>query len=147
MSMNRLPEIAKKAERLLIDIEQAVREFVRYHKYTLGSDLRAQAMKVVRMCHRAWRDRQRQAQWVSELIWAIDELKLSLQLGSQLRAFKSFKQFEALIRTAEDVGRSAGGWKRHLHLKSQNPVSANSRERAQILSGRAASSNQGGAKL
>lgn len=137
MTTNQLPEIAKKSERLLIDIEQAVRSFVRYHKYTIGSELRTQAMAVVRLCHRAWRDRSRQAYWVSELIWAIDELKLSLQLGSQLRAFKSFSQFELLIRTAEEVGRCAGGWKRQLHRKSQNPKGDSHSERAQILSGRA----------
>nr|BBJ03773.1 hypothetical protein YBY_16210 [Marinobacter nauticus] len=139
MTTNQLPEIAKKAERLLIDIEQAVRGFVRYHKYTLGTDLRTQAMAIVRLCHRAWRDRSRQLHWVSELIWAIDELKLSLQLGSQLKAFKNFSQFERLIRAAEEVGRSAGGWKRQLHRKGQNSGTAPGRERAQILSGQATS--------
>ncbi|GAB0151069.1 four helix bundle protein [Marinobacterium sp. BA1] len=144
---NQLPEIAKKAERMMVDIEQAVRSFVRYHKYTLGSDIRAQAMTVVRLCHRAWRDRSRQSHWVSELIWAIDELKLSLQLGSQLRAFKSFRQFESIIRSAEEVGRCAGGWKRQLHRKSQNPAGNAPQERAQILSGRDASAYYAGAKL
>lgn len=146
MTANRLPEITKKAERLVADIEQAVRGFARYHKYTLGADLRAQAMTVLRLCHRAWRDRPRQQHWVSELIWAIDELKLSLQLGSQIHAFKSFAQFELLIRAAEAVGRRAGGWKRDIHHKSQNPAGSASPERAQILSGRAASGNMQGAK-
>lgn len=139
MKNHQLPEIAKKAERLLVDIEQAVRCFVRYHKYTIGSDLREQSMTVVRMCHRTWRDRWHQSHWVSELIWAIDELKLTIQLGCQLHAFKSFRQFELIIRAAEEVGRCAGGWKRELHRKSQNPDSHFESERAQILSGRAAS--------
>jgi len=143
MTTNRLPEIAKKSERLLVDIEQSVRGFVRYHKYTVGSDMRNQAMLVVRLCHRAWRNRSRQSHWVSELIWAIDELKISLQIGSQLKAFKSFRQFESLIRAAEDVGRCAGGWKRQIHRKSQNSASNTSSERAQILSGHAASKHQG----
>lgn len=146
MTTNRLPEIAKKSERLLVDIEQAVRGFVRYHKYSLGSDLRTQAMTVLRMCHRAWRDRSRQAHWVAELVWAVDELKLSLQLGSQLRAFKSFRQFELLIRAAEEVGRCAGGWKRQIHHKSQNSANYDSPERAQILSGRATSGMNTGVK-
>lgn len=146
MTANQLPEITKKAERLVADIDHAVCSFARYHKYTLGTDMRSQAMAVLRLCHRAWRDRKRQQHWVSELIWAIDELKLTLQLGSQLHAFKSFAQFELLIRAAEAVGRRAGGWKRDLHLKSQNPASSVSRERAQILSGRAASGNTMGAK-
>lgn len=146
MTMKQLPEIAKKAERLVVDIEQAVRGFVRYHKYTIGADLRTQAMAVLRLCHRSWRDRGHQPRWVSELVWAIDELKLSLQIGSQLRAFKSFSQFESLIRATEEVGRNAGGWKRQIHRKSQNPSDAAPAERAQILSGHAASAAQGGAK-
>lgn len=139
MTANRLPEITKKAERLLIETEESVRGFTRYHKYALGTELRNQAMAVVRLCNRAWRDRSRQLHWVSELIWAIDELKLSLQLGSQLKVFKNFSQFERLIRAAEEVGRMAGGWKRQLHRKSQNPRGIAPGERAQILSGQATS--------
>jgi hypothetical protein len=110
MKPHQLPDIAKKAERLLVDIETAVRDFARYHKYSIGSDMRAQAAEVLRICHRAWRDRSRQAHWVTELVWAIDELKLSLRMGSLVKAFKSFAQFESLIRNAEEVGRCAGGF-------------------------------------
>ncbi|MDP2141331.1 MAG: four helix bundle protein [Gammaproteobacteria bacterium] len=139
MKKDQQPEIAKMAERLLAELERVVRGFARYHKYTLGTDIRNQAMTVVRHCHRAWRDRARQEYWKSELVWAIDELKLSLQIGSQIHAFKSFSQFESLIRTAEELGRCAGGWKRGTYLKGQNSTSEASPERAQILSGRAAS--------
>lgn len=139
MTANQLPDIAKKTERLTIDIENAVRGFARYHKYTIGTDMRTAAMHVMKVCNRAWRERSRQHQLVSDLIWAVDELKLMLQLASQLRAFKSFKQFEAIIRLADEVGRCAGGWKRALHDKSQNPNDTASLERVQILSGRYAS--------
>jgi len=143
MKKDQQPEIAKMSERLLADLERAVRGFARYHKYTLGSDIRTQAMTVVRNCHRAWRDRARQEHWKSELAWSIDELKLSLQIGSQIHAFKSFSQFESLIRTAEELGRCAGGWKRGTYLKGQNSTSDASPERAQILSGRAAPAHAG----
>lgn len=116
-----------------MDIENAVRGFARYQKYTLGTDLRQAAMLVVKVCNRVWRDRCRQHYWVTELIWAVDELKLSLQLASQLKAFKSFKQFEAIIRLADEVGRCAGGWKRSLREKSQNSAGQLSPERAQML--------------
>ena len=145
MKNNQLPEIVKKSERLLLDIERAVRGFARYHKYTIGSDIRKQAMTVLRMCHRTWRERAEQMEWSSKLVWASDELKLSIQLGGQLHAFRSFQQFEAIIRSAEDVGRCAGGWKRDLYRKSQNSAGDNHQKRAQILSGRAASINFEGA--
>ena len=135
-----LPPIAKAAERLLLEIEQAVRSFPRYHKYALGTDLRAQAMEVARLCHRAWRDRARQRHWTDQLVWAIDELKLSLQLGQTLRAFTSFRRFEQLIRLAEDLGRQAGGWKRQQqHPNGQNSARHAAPKRAEILSTCAAS--------
>lgn len=103
-----LPPIVRLAERLLVDIEEAVRRFPRYHKYTHGSELRRQAMEVARLTHRAWRDRRRQAEWLNELVWAIDDLKLNLQLGQRIQAFSSFAQFEHLARLVRDLGKQAG---------------------------------------
>jgi hypothetical protein len=136
-----LPPIAKAAERLLLEIEQAVKGFARFHKYQTGADLRRQAMEVARLTHRAWRDRPRQLYWTIELCWVIDELRLTLQLGSRIQAFRSFRQFEMLIRLAEALGKQAGGWKRQQQrrLKGQNPAREAVPERAQILSARDAS--------
>ncbi|TAA42509.1 four helix bundle protein [Pseudoxanthomonas winnipegensis] len=108
-----LPPIVKTAERLLVDIEQAVRRFPRYHRYQIGADLRRQAMAVYRDADRAWRDRQHQAERVAQLVWDIDELKQHLQVAKLLQAFASFKQFEALARAAHQLGAQAGGWRRH----------------------------------
>jgi hypothetical protein len=140
-----LPPIANIATRFLIEIENAVHGFPRYHKYALGADLRRQAMQLVVLCNRAWRDRGGVVHWVNRLVWAIDEIKIALQLGSQIRAFRSFGVFEQLIRTAEDLGRQAGGWKRQLmqHPKGQNPAASSRPERAQTLSARAASADAG----
>jgi len=132
-----LPPIVKLAERLLVDIEQAVRRFARFHKYSFGADLRAQAMKVARLAHRAWRDRARQAEWVGQLVWAVDDLKLSMQLGSRIRAFASFRQFEQLARLAADLGRQTGGWHRQLHPNVQNGPHRIAGQRDQILSSHA----------
>ena len=136
-----LPPVAKAAERLLVEIEQAVRGFARFHKYQTGADLRQQAREVTRLAYRAWRDRKRQLYWTIELCWAIDELRIIMQLGSRLHAFRSFRQFEMLIRLAESLGKQAGGWKREQqkHLKGQNPTREAAPERAQILSDRVAS--------
>jgi len=66
-----LPPIVRLAERLLVEIEQAVRRFPsRYHRYAIGAVLRAQAMSVAKLAHRAWRDRQNQVRssaWTPEL--------------------------------------------------------------------------------
>ena len=61
-----LPPIAKTAERLLLEIEQAVAGFPRKHRYTAGEELRKQAMGVTVLVHRAWRDRRQQ-----RALWAV----------------------------------------------------------------------------
>jgi hypothetical protein len=115
-----LPPIARVAERLLLEIEQAVRAFPRYHRYTVGAELRTEAMALAVLTHRAWRDRANQVAHVRQLVWAIDAFKLRLQLASQVRAFASFAQFEQIYRTTRELGQQAGGWR-----KQQSPVGQN----------------------
>ena len=134
-----LPPIVKQAERLLLEIEKAVRSFPRYEKYGCGTDLRAQARKVSVLTHRAWRQQRARGWLIAKLIEEIDELKILLQLGVRLRAFASFRQFEMLGRLASDLGKQAGGWKRQ-HLTTQNAQAGSApAQRGQILSTSAAS--------
>jgi hypothetical protein len=133
-----LPKIVKDAEGLMREIELAVRTFPRYHKYAIGSELREQARNVTRLAHRAWRDRARQLEWSGKLAFAIDDLKFSLQLGQNVQAFKSFRQFEAIARLTAEVGMQCGGWRKEI-IKGQNARAASSAQRPQILSSQAAS--------
>ena len=133
-----LPKIVKTAERLMGDIETAVTRFPRAHRYTLGSDLRQQAMTVARLAHKAWRERENQSARIADLSEAIDDLKLRMQLGNQVHAFASFAQFEALARTAADLGRQCGGWQKQRNAKGQNVLAREPVQSPSILSSRAA---------
>lgn len=135
-----IPQIVRSAERFMADIEIAVTRFPRAHRHTLGSDLRRSAMEVTRLAHRAWRDRSGELQRLNELSDAIDDLKLRLQLGSQVRAFVSFAQFEALARSLSALGRQCGGWRKQRSAKGQNVRPSAAAQRPLILSSRAASS-------
>jgi hypothetical protein len=135
-----LPPVVMLAERLLVDVEKAVRRFARFHKYTFGTDLRTSAMEVATLAHRAWREPIRRREWLDQLVHAVDGLKLRLQLGSRIQAFASFKQFEQFARLASDLGRQVGGWYREQkHPKGQNDQHRNAGQRAQILSSQATS--------
>ena len=135
-----LPPIVKAAERLMGEIETAVMRFARAHKYGVGEDLRRQVMMVARLAHKAWRNRERQNERIEQLGDAIDDLKLIMQLGQQVKAFASFAQFEALARLAGDLGRQCGGWKKRRNAIGQNAKAAKPEQRPSILSSRAASS-------
>ena len=132
------PPIMKAIERLLVDIEQAVGVFARKHRYVIGEDLRRQAMRVFQLANKACRDREQQARWVGDLVWAVDDLKQILQVAKLVGATRSFRQFEHLIRQMEAVGMQAGGWKRQLNPKAQNAQACRA-QRGQKLSTRDAS--------
>jgi hypothetical protein len=119
-----LPPIAKTAERLLLEIEQAVAGFPRRHRYTVGAELRQQAMGVTVLVHRAWRDRKQQLALIERVIWEVDSLKIRMQLCSRLRAFASLAQFEMLARIARELGKQAGGWYRQ--QKGKHPTNGQS---------------------
>ncbi|WP_201245726.1 four helix bundle protein [Halochromatium salexigens] len=99
------------ANRLLLAIEQAMRDFPRYHKYTLGTDLRRQAMAICQLVRRAAPRGDDQVARVTQLVEAVDDLKLQIQLGKELQAFQSFKHFQAISELVVAVGKQSGGWR------------------------------------
>mgnify|MGYP003964623867 FL=1 len=113
--------IWRDANRLLVEIERAVRGFPRYHKYPLGSELRRQAMTICRLISRAISDKQRQYHHLERLKLAVDDLKTQIQLAKELQVFSSFTQFQTLSELAVAVGRQSGGWAKR--LISNNPKS------------------------
>jgi hypothetical protein len=58
-----LPPIYRDIRRLLVHTEEVVRHFSRYHKYTVGTDLRTQAMSLMRGVNRACFDTAQQVGW------------------------------------------------------------------------------------
>ena len=138
-----LPPVVRLAENLLAEIERAVRQFSRYDKFAHGAELRGAARAAAKCAHRAWRDRSQLGMWTARLVVAVDDVKLELQTCQRLHSFRSFAQFEALSRLSVELGRQAGGWNRRQHPNGQNRATAQpSRERAEILSTRATSSNE-----
>ena len=135
---NQAPPIARLSHRILTDVENAVRRFPRFHKYSIGADLRAFSMQVARCIHKAWRDPDHRLARVSELCSAVDDLKISMQLGKAVKAFGSFAEFEALAKLVSELGQQSGGWLKRLQSKGQNAAAREPSQSAQILSTRAA---------
>ncbi len=122
-----LPPIYRDCRRLLVLTEDMVRRFSRYHKYTVGTDLRQSA--IMRTVNQAVHDKPRQAQYVQALVWRVDDFKLTLQLGMDVGLFAhgpqgstgqgrsgkgglGFHYFEQAATLAADVGKQCGGWGR-----------------------------------
>lgn len=106
----RLP-IWRDCNLLLLQIGQAVRKFPKYHKYTLDSDLRKQAMLIVRYLARAVSAKnQLKLRCVHKLQSLIDEIKVMINLAKELKAFENFKQFQQLTELSVSIGKQNGAW-------------------------------------
>ena len=117
-----LPPVYRDCRRLLLHTEVVVRRFSRYHKYTVGTDLRQQAFAVMRGVHQAVYDRAQQASHIQALVWRVDDYKLTLQLAIEVGAFMhgkggaqkpttpGFAAFETSPLLASQIGKQCGGW-------------------------------------
>ncbi len=94
--------IYKKAFDLNLYIENAVRHFSRYHKYTLGTELREYARNVVKLIVRANNTRDK-LKTLSELRELLEQMKLTIRLCKEVRAFNNFHSFEVAINHVIDV--------------------------------------------
>jgi len=110
MNAPKKPAIWADALLLATEIEVAVRGFPRYHKYTLGSDLRRQAAQVCRGVARAARFPERRETALEALVMAVEDLKITIQLAKEVQAFANFAQFQRVVELAVQVGKQSGGW-------------------------------------
>ena len=114
----RLP-IWRDAQRLLLEVELAVKGFSRYHKYTLGTDLRRLTMDLCRLLARAVAVRgDARVEGVKRLLEQLDDLKISIQLAKELRAFQNFSTFSRITELVVSIGKQGGAWLRHLQRAS-----------------------------
>jgi four helix bundle protein len=105
--------IYKAAYDLCLYVEQVVRSFSRYHKYSLGTDLRDGARCVLRLIVRA-NARRDKAPVLLQIREEVEELKVLLRLCHDAKAFPNFNSFEHAITRLTDIAKQNEGW-----LKSQ----------------------------
>ncbi len=115
--------IYKKAMELSVFVEKSVRDFSRYHKYTIGSDLRDKSRELVVKIVKANSTREK-LPLLTELRDQAEELKIICNIGKEVGAFKSFKQFQKTAELIVNICRQAEGW-----LKSQKKTGPESRRK------------------
>ncbi|MDF1576900.1 MAG: four helix bundle protein [Desulfobulbales bacterium] len=115
--LNYLP-IWRDANLLLLELEQAVRGFARYHKYTIGSDLRSTALRLCQTIHRAHSRKESRVKLVQQTAELVDDLKMQIQLARELKAFKNFAEFQRAAELAVGLGKQSGGWLRQTRAEA-----------------------------
>jgi len=101
--------IYKKAMDIAVYIENIVKGFPRYHKYTVGADLRNLSRAALRLIIRANSERDK-LDTLCLLRDTIEELKVVVRLCKETKAFNSFNSFKHLIEDVISLSRQSEGW-------------------------------------
>jgi len=101
--------IYKAAMDLCVYLEQTVRKFSRYNKYTLGQELRDLSRAILLLIIRANSTLDRE-QILQELTNSCEMLKVMLVLAKEVRAFESFKSFQHASSMAVILSKQSEGW-------------------------------------
>jgi len=114
MALHENLPIYKKALDLAVYVEMVVKNFSRYHKYTIGADLRNSSRKILLLIAKANCAKDKKERLL-EVRDNVEGLKILIRIFKELNVFRSFKSFEHITRLTVDVARQCEGW-----LKSQN---------------------------
>ncbi len=106
--------IYKTAMDLAVYLEQVVRQFSRYHKYTLGSDLRQHSRELVTLIIRA-NSRREKLPVLYDLRERLEGLQVLLRIGKEVQAFQKFTAYGRTAELAVALSRQNEGW-----IKSQS---------------------------
>ena len=94
---------------MTIYIENMGRGFSKYHKYTLGTDLRNISREVVRLIIKANSDREKHVT-LCVLRDTIEELKVTIRICKEVKAFKNFSAFKHAVEEAINLSKQSEGW-------------------------------------
>ena len=106
--------VYKKAFELTVYFENLVRGFDRYHKYTVGSEIRNLSRRILLLLAKA-NTRSMRKEHLAEAIDKLEELKILINICKEIKAFRSFKNFEFSAKLVVEVSKQCEGW-----LRSQN---------------------------
>jgi len=102
--------IFKSALDFVVYIETIVKNFDKYHKYTLGVDLRNHAKKMLFLIHKANITKEERIAILMKLRDTCDEMKMLLRISKELKAFKSFNNFEHSSKLIVDICKQSQSW-------------------------------------
>jgi len=101
--------IYKKAYDFALYCKKIVRGFSRYHKYTLGSELRVGSREVIRLIRQA-NDTAERKRFLLELRSKLEDLKLTIRLCKDLKVFANFNSYQVAINEVVDISKQNEGW-------------------------------------
>ena len=101
--------IYQKSMELAVYLQNVVRNFSRYDKYSIGEDLRDLSRRILLLIIRANNTRNKEAV-LRDLVECCEMLKTMLIFAKEVKAFASFKSFQHAANLAVMVSKQSGGW-------------------------------------
>jgi len=101
--------IYKKAMDFVIYTENIVKNFSKYNKYTLGSELRNIARKIVVLIINANSSKEKYERLI-HIRETISELKVIIRICKEVKAFNNIKSFTHAIEEVISISKQIEGW-------------------------------------
>lgn len=104
--------IYKKAFDLLVYLEGAIRHFPRYHKYTLGTDIRTTAQKMVyTLATLNDAPMEKRGAVVAGFLQTVERAKIQLAVARETAVFKNYDTWYRAAEQLHDIGGQGQGLK------------------------------------
>lgn len=101
--------IYKKAMELAVYLQEVVRNFSRYNKYSIGEELRALSRKSILLIIQANSSQDKRVA-LTELVETCEMLKTLIVFSKEVKAFASFKSFQHASTLAVVLCKQSEGW-------------------------------------
>lgn len=111
--------IYKKSLDVAVYFEGVVKNFSRYHKYTIGADFRNLSRQIVLLIARANLKKER-LEILLDVREKLEDLKILIRICKEIEAFRSFKSFEYAMRQVVEMSKQNEGWIKKERSKAKN---------------------------
>lgn len=96
--------------KLTVEIYRTTAKFTKEHKYSLGQDMRRDAMDMLRCIVNANHQREK-AMYLDTFLAALEQVRMEIRLCADLNAM-TMKKMVNLTIIIEGIGKQAGAWKK-----------------------------------
>ena len=108
--------------KLLLKAFAVTQNFPREYKYTLGQDMKRDAMQLVRSIYRANRESSKRQEHLGMFLDDLELLKLEIRLCADIKII-SVKKLAELSRLLDCVGKQVTGWRNSSPVKPKAMLS------------------------
>ncbi len=116
--------IYRSAMQLAVHLENTVRGFPRYVKYTLGSEMRQCSQRIVALVIQANSERDKHGALL-DLRRAVEQLLAQARICQETNGFRTFAAFCATVELAGQVARQNEGWLKASGVRGAPELSVN----------------------